>query len=791
MVLLRWKRDCLPPCMRKLDTGTRPIHETRDSIADVWGPRSPYQQEWPERIDERLLEQPEKWVQSACVLCSNGCAMDVAVKGGRIVGVRGRAVDRINRGRLGPKGLHGWIANQSADRLQKPLIRRWGKLKEATWDEAMDLIVSQSRKLKQSYGPGAIGFYNSGQLFLEEYYTLAVIARGGIRTPHIDGNTRLCTATAALALIESFGTDGDPGSYEDFDVTDAIFHVGHNIAFTQTVLWSRILDRLHSANRPKLIVMDPRKTETAKHADVHLASRVGTNVALLNGLLKQMIDHDWVDQTFVRQHTIGFEDLQRTVAKYSAERVARITGVSVSQIEQAAEIVGTRPTLVSTVLQGVYQSMQATAAAVQVNNIHLIRGMIGKPGSTVFQMNGQPTAQNTRECGANGELVAFRNWQNGEHVEEIAKIWNLDPHELPDYIPPTHAMQIFRYAEEGSLRMLWIIGTNPAVSLPELSRIRQILSQHSLFVVAQDGFLSETAELADVVLPAALWGEKTGCFTNADRTVHISHRAIDPPGQARSDLDILLDYARRMDFRDKDGNALVKWNDPETAFEAFKETTRGRPCDYTGLTYEKLSSGSGIQWPCNEAHAEGTSRLYTDGVFNTDPEQCELYGHDLTTGTARTPQEYRANNPAGRAIIKAADYFPPTETPDAHYPFMLTTGRLVYHWHTRTKTGRSPELNAAAPNVFVEIARADAESHGIREGDTVQISSRRGRVRARARFAEIAPGHVFIPFHFGYWDQSTRDHTRAANELTITGWDPISKQPHFKFAAVQLEKIED
>jgi anaerobic selenocysteine-containing dehydrogenase len=491
----------------------------------------------------------------------------------------------------------------------------------------MAMIVSHSKELLKNHGPGTIGFYNSGQLFLEEYYTLAVIARAGIRTPHIDGNTRLCTATAALALIESFGTDGDPGSYEDLDVTDAIVNIGHNMAATQTVLWSRILDRLSGSNPPCIIVIDPRTTETAKHARIHLAPRAGTNMALLNGILNQLIQHDWIDRIFIDQHTVGFEDLEKTVRKYSSEYVEQITGVPRHLLQQASEIIGTSPTLVSTVLQGVYQSMQATAAAIQVNNIHLIRGLIGKPGSTVFQMNGQPTAQNTRECGANGELVALRNWQNPNHVAEIGRVWNVLPQDLPDYVPPTHAMQIFRYAEEGSLRMLWIVGTNPAVSLPELARIRQILSQRGLFVVVQDAFLSETAEYADVVLPAAIWGEKTGCFTNADRTVHISHEAIHPPGEARADLDIFLDYAAKMDFRDKDGKPLVKWHDAESAFEAFKEITSGRPCDYTGLSYAKLSAGSGIQWPCNDSAPHGTARLYTDGRFNTSAEYCELYGH--------------------------------------------------------------------------------------------------------------------------------------------------------------------
>jgi anaerobic selenocysteine-containing dehydrogenase len=318
--------------------------------------------------------------------------------------------------------------------------------------------------------------------------------------------------------------------------------------------------------------------------------------------------------------------------------------------------------------------------------------MIGRPGATVFQMNGQPTAQNTRETGADGTLPGFRNFENPAHVDDLAALWNVDPLTIPHWAPPTHAMQIFRYAEEGSIRFLWITATNPAVSLPELHRIRSILAQERLFVVVSDAFLTETAQLADVVLPAAIWGEKTGTFTNADRTVHISHKAVEAPGEARSDLDIFLDYARRMQFKDKDGAPLIKWSDPEGAFEAFKQVTRGRPCDYSGLTYAKLSAGSGLQWPCNDQHPDGAERLYTEGVFNTDADYCETFGHDLITGAALTSEQYRAKNPAGKAVIKAADYVPPAEQPDGEYPFWLTTGRLVYHFHTRTKTGRAPAL---------------------------------------------------------------------------------------------------
>jgi hypothetical protein len=300
--------------------------ETRDSIADVWGERTPHLHNmWSVRGDERTLEEPERWVQSACVLCSNGCGLDIGVRGGKIVGVRGREVDRVNRGRLGPKGLHGFEANHSPDRLTRPLVRRDGKLVESDWEEAMALVVSRTREVCEKYTSGAVGFYNTGQLFLEEYFTLSTIIHAGLGTNNLDGNTRLCTATAAQAYKETFGSDGPPGSFTDFDECDCLLLCGHNMAFTQTVLWMRVLDRRRSDQPPKLVVIDPRETETAKEADVHLAPRVGTNVAVLNGLLRLVIENGHTDDEFIAEHTVGFEKLRRTVDSYTPEYVETLT----------------------------------------------------------------------------------------------------------------------------------------------------------------------------------------------------------------------------------------------------------------------------------------------------------------------------------------------------------------------------------------------------------------------------------------------------------------------------------
>jgi ferredoxin-nitrate reductase len=768
-----------------------------DRIANLWGKRTPFGpgEEWPVRVDQILEESVseddvDRWVQTASILHSNGDALDIAVRSGRIVGVRGRVVDRVNKGRVDPKDLFGWQANNSEDRLKKPLVRKGGKLVEASWDEAMGRVVEHSKRLLEEKGPLALGFYTTGQLFLEEYYTLSVIGKAGLGTPHMDGNTRLCTATAAEALKQSFGTDGQPASFADVDHADAIVLYGHNVAETQTVLWMRMLDRLEAPNPPKLVVVDPRPTPAAQRADVHLQVKNGTNMALMNGLLHEIIAHGWYDEEYVAAHTLGFDALKQIVMEYPPERVAEICEVGSEQIWEAARVIGESERLLSTVLQGFYQSMQATAASSQVNNIHLLRGMIGKPGCGVLQMNGQPTAQNTRECGANGDLPAFRNWDNVEHIEELADLWNVERMKIPHWSSPTHAMQIWRYAEQGSISFLWISATNPAVSLPQLPRIRSILNNEDLFVVVQDIFLTETAQYADVVLPAATWGEKTGTFTNADRTVHLSEKAVQPPGEAKSDLDIFLDYVRRMDFRDKDGQPLIKWDDPESAFEAWKECSRGRPCDYTGLTYGKLRGGSGIQWPCTDEHPDGIERLYADGHFNTETNYCETYGRDLLTGAENTEMEHRALAPAGRAFLLTAEYQPPHEEPREEYPFSFTTGRTIYHFHTRTKTARAPQLQNAAPEVWVELSPTDAESLGVGEGDMVRLESPRGQLEARARISGIKEGVVFAPFHYGYFDEPDGQ-PRAANELTITEWDPASKQPLFKVGAVKVTKIAD
>ncbi|CEQ41357.1 SPOSA6832_03050 [Sporobolomyces salmonicolor] len=716
-----------------------------------------------------------------------------------------------------------------------------GQLEPASWDDALNLIVKKSKELIKHYTPHSIAFYTSGQLFLEEYHTLAMIGKAGLGTLHMDGNTRLCTATAASAMRESFGCDGQPGSYTDIDFADCIFLVGHNMAATQTVLWSRILDRLSGPSPPLIISMDPRQTSVGHAAEdsggIHLPLRAGTNLAMLNGLLHIILGNDeYHDKEYIAKHTIGIDELRATVESYTPERVSEITGVSVELIMRAGEALGKSKRLLSTALQGVYQSSQATASACAINNINLVKGSIGKPGGGVFQMNGQPTAQNNRECGCNGEYPGFRNPSNPDHMQDLADHWNIDVNTIPNWGQPTHIMSLLKFIENGSVKI-------PAVSLPELSRIRQTFAGKDLFVVAQffstqylrltgsnssccleDIFPNETTALADVVLPAAQWSEKTGSwlmsdplagFTNVDRTVHIAYTAVDPPGEAWSDLKIFAEYAHRMGFLDKDGNDLIHWRDePEKAFEHWKRSTKGRPVDYTGLSYEKLTGGSGIQWPCNDEYPDGKERLFTDGQFPTTLDMVESYGHDLFTGTTISPEAYKAMNPNGRAILKSCHWHPQEELVSDAHPYRLTTGRVVHHvrllsvalslppinaasrsqFHTRTKTGRSKRLEDAAPEAFVQISEEDAAELDIKNGDMIIVENRRGALELPAKVGEIAKGNIFIPFHYGAADQDDADgkpvRARAANELTESSWDFVSKQPAFKGGSANIRKAE-
>jgi anaerobic selenocysteine-containing dehydrogenase len=726
--------------------------------------------------------EPDKWVHSACILCSNGCGVDIAVKEGRIVGVRGAANHPVNFGHLGPKGKYSWVANSSKQRGTTPMIRykKSDPLQPVSWQEAMDFFVERFQDAWKQ-GHQNLSCYNSGQLTLEELYTLGKFWRGGLRSSNIDGNTRLCTATSATGLMANFGVDGPVASYVDIDQAELLCLYGHNVAEVQTVLWERML-AAKQKNGGRIIVADPRKSPTVRQgADLHLQLRAGTNVALMNGLIYILIERGWINRDFISKHTVGFDELEAVVRDYPPDRAAEICGLAREDLEKAAEWIGTTPKMVSTVLQGFYQSVEATAASSLVNTLHLITGAIGKPGAGPLLMAGQPSAMCNRETGAGGSYPAYRNPHSEVQMRDLCQHWNLDFDSFRPEIPKD-ILSMMEMAERGEIEFMWVIGTNPLVSLPDQNRTERILKK--IFMVVQDPFIdAETVSLADIYFPAAMWGEKTGCVTNADRSVNLLLKAIEPPGQARSDFDIIVEASNRLGFKDQDGAPFISFTSPKDAFEEWRKVSKGRPCDYSGMSYDLILEMGSVRWPCNDQHPQGTERLYEDLKFWTGVDECETYGVDFMTGSVTTRSDYERNAPHGKAFLRPAYWRRHPNQISEEYPFLLNTGRVVYHFHTRTKTARSKILNGRTPHAYVEIHPGDAARLGIDLGDLVEINSSHGRWEGVAMVVDtVRPGEVFVPFHYGHGDQAANQHTWYAR-------DPVSQQPQLKSSPASVRKL--
>ncbi|WHZ27904.1 MAG: Assimilatory nitrate reductase large subunit [Nitrospira sp.] len=736
------------------------------------------------RIDTNLSikGEPDKWVHSACVLCANGCGLDIAVKDGRIVGVRGNPDHPVNFGHLGPKGEHGWVANNSKARGTTPMIRRTkgAPLQPVSWTEAMDFFTEQFKAAWRK-GHQNLACYNSGQLMVEELYTLGKIWRGGLRSANIDGNTRLCTATAATGCMANFGADGPVASYVDVDQADLLCLYGHNVAEVHTVLWERML-AAKQKNGGRIIVADPRRSPTVRQgADLHLQLRVGTNAALLNGIIHLLIARGRVNRDFVAKHTVGFEQLDAVVREYPPQRVAEICGIPRQDLETAAEWIGSTPRVVSTTAMGVYQSVEATAASSLVNTVHLLMGAIGKPGSGPLLMAGQPSAMSNRETGAGGSYPAYRNPHSPAQMRDLCEHWKLDFDTFHPEVPKD-LVSMLEAAERGEIEFMWVVGTNPLVSAPDQNRTERIMRR--LFVVVQDPFFdAETVDLADIYFPAAMWGEKTGCITNADRSVNYLMKAVDPPGKARSDFDIFVEVSDRLGFKDRHGAPLIPFKEPKDAFEEWRKVSKGRPCDYSGMTYDLILKMGAVRWPCNEQHPSGSERLYEDLKFWTGIDECETYGADFLTGNHNTRGDYEKIDPKGRAFLKPVHWRQHPNPTSEEYPFLLNTGRVVYHFHTRTKTARAMALNERAPHAYVEIHPTDAGRLKIELGDLVEITSPHGRWEGPAMVVDtVRPGEVFVPFHYGH-------RSNAANQHTWYAKDPISGQPHLKSSPVAVRRL--
>ena len=691
---------------------------------------------------------PTHWVSTTCGYCSVGCGMFIGVKDGRAVSVRGNPDHPVNSGKLCPKGLSEHYMLEASNRARYPLLRnKRGKLARIGWDEALEVMAEEFRGVQEKYGRDALGVVSTGQLVTEEFYALGKLVQLGLGTKNFDGNTTLCMASAVSGYKRSFGSDGPPGAYEDLTKADVIFLIGANIADNHPIL----CQYLEANPSMTLIVADPRVTKTAMMADLYLPLKPRSDIALLNGMIHLLIENGLIDREYIAAHTTGFDQLGESVLKYTPDRVSQLTGLTPEQIYKAAMIYGRAAAPFIGWTMGVNHSTKGTETVNVINNLALITGNVGNPGASPFSITGQCNAMGTREAGFTSSLPGYRKFENAADREELAALWGVDAERIPISRGWAYP-DIIEGAVAKKIHALWVIATNPVVSFPNLGVLQQSLDGLD-FLVVQDGFHpTPTTEVADLVLPAAIWGEKEGTYTNSERRVSKVNRAVDPPGEAHADFEIFLDLAKQIGCYDE---LFLGWTEPKNAFDEWKRVSAGRLCDYSGLTYELLENRGGVQWPYPAGTTEvKTTRLYSDGRFSTED---------------------------GKARLFAVEWEPFPEQPNADFPFILNTGRTVEHWHTRTKTEQVPILERLSPNAWLEMNPRDALMLKLKPHDSVDVVSSRGRVRGvELRVTEIiAPGQVFMPFHYA---------EANANQVTQSAFDPISREPNYKQCAVRIER---
>jgi anaerobic selenocysteine-containing dehydrogenase len=680
----------------------------------------------------------EKWVKTTCGYCSVGCGMLVGIKDGKAVSVRGNPDHPVNLGKLCPKGLSEHHILDAPGRAKQPLLRKGGTLVPVSWDEALDTMIEKFSAVQKKWGKDALGVVGTGQLLTEECYTLGKLIQLGFGTRNNDGNTTLCMASAVAGYKLSFGSDGPPGSYKDMETADVILLIGANIADNHPILCQR-LERNKSRT---LIVVDPRVTKTAMMADIHLPVKPRSDIALLNGIAHILIRDGLIDLDYIARHTSGFTEFSVFVADFTPERVAEVTGLTEEQILRTAHLYGKAKAAFIGWTMGVNHSTQGAATVTAINNLALITGNIGRAGAAPFSITGQCNAMGTRESGFTSSLPGYRKFDNPQDREELAQLWNIDV----DRIPKARGLaypDIIEGAVAGSIKALWFVATNPVVSFPNYSVLEQALRSVD-FLVVQDGFHpTPTSDFAHLVLPAAIWGEKEGTYTNSERRVSKANVLVTPPGEARADFDIFLDIAERLGVKDE---LYPGWQTTHDAFKEWQRVSAGRMCDYSGFTWQQIEDEGGVQW--------GGERLYRNGVFPTAD---------------------------GRAVLHNVPCLPFIEQPNEQYNLILNTGRTVEHWHTRTKTSQVEMLNHMVPNAWLEMNPVDAAHLALRPHDRVNVVSRRSSVRdLELRITGIvAPGQVFMPFHFSETN---------SNRVTLGGFDPISREPNFKQCAVLVEK---
>ncbi len=694
----------------------------------------------------------EKWVYTTCGYCSTGCSIEVGLdKRGKAITARGVEDAAVNRGKLCLKGIFEFELFNSANRGTTPRMRDrfFEPFQDVSWDSALDKTAAEIQRIQTQYGRDAFAIVSTGQILTEEFYTLGKLARGVIGTNNYDGNTTLCMASAVSGYKRSFGSDGPPGCYDDFNHTDCLLAIGSNLPEQHPIIYWRMKEARDKRKFP-LIVVDPRVTVFAQMADMHLPINPGTDIVLLNSLAHVILKENLQDQAYVAAHTSGFEDFAKLVEEYDPVTAAGICGIDEDTIRNVARLYAKANAAMSIWTMGINQSTHGSDGVVAINNLNLITGNIGKPGGTSLSITGQCNAMGTREFSSCSGLPAYRALENEQDRAFMAEYWGIDE----EFFPKKRGLfqtDIFPAIETGQIKGLWLIATNPMTSMPNTSRIRKTLEKLE-FLVVQDAYADvETTQFAQVYLPAAMWGEKEGVFTNTERRVNIVRKAMDPPGEAKPDLWIFSELAKRF----PNGKKIHFPDTPAEVFEEMRALSKGRLCDYSGMTHDAIEKNRGLQWPCNEQNPQGAPRIYTDGGYR---------------------------HADGKAKLIALPFVDNNERPDEQYPFWLNSGRVVEHWHTRTKTGKIGNLNKFSPTPYMELNPSAAEKLGIGHMEYVRVASRRSDAVVLAQLTErVAPDAVFIPMHYH----------ECVNRLALGLLDPYSRQPAYKQSAVRIEKIAD
>ncbi|WP_392886801.1 molybdopterin-dependent oxidoreductase [Pseudomonas migulae] len=697
---------------------------------------------------------------STCCYCGVGCGVLIEHDGERILGVSGDPAHPANFGKLCSKGSTLHLTGDLTARALYPELRLGKGLARSRtdWDTALDHAASVFAKTIAEHGPDSVAFYISGQLLTEDYYSFNKLARALVGTNNIDSNSRLCMSSAVVGYKRSLGADAPPCSYEDLESSDCVMIVGSNMAFAHPVLFRRLEEAKSRRPEMKVIVIDPRRTDTCDLADLHLAILPGTDVALFHGILYLLLWEGWIDRDFIAAHTEGLAELKDLVRDYTPPMVAQLCGIGVEQLQQCAEWVGTSPSFLSLWCMGLNQSTAGSAKNSALINLHLATGQIGRPGAGPFSLTGQPNAMGGRETGSLSNLLpGHREAANAEHRAEVAAYWGVE--QLPEITGLT-AIELFEQVRNGTIKALWIACTNPAQSMPDQTAVRAAL-QACPFVVLQEAFrTTETAGFADLLLPAASWGEKDGTVTNSERRISHVRRAIVAPGEARSDWAITVDFAQRLEKHLRPGQAsLFAFDKPAQIFDEYKQLTRGRDLDLSGISHDLIDRLGPQQWPFPVGAEEGTARLYVDGVFPT------------------------AN---GRARFIADPFRAAREQRDGQFPLTLITGRLRDQWHGMSRTGTAAQLFGHVSEAVLSLHPDELQRHGLQPGELVSLKSRRGAVIVAVGSDDsVRPGQAFLPMHWG--DRFLKG---GVNGITQPAFDPLSKQPELKHTGVRLDPVD-